>query len=1249
MASHQTGVHGGEDCKITGIGCNNCIAGEKHVKCGAIANESKVEIVVKENKEQLISEEHFVKENKEELISKEENPFSAPIDESKKECNECDYTTAKNKNLRSHMIAVHKQEVRYACEGCDYKSFHKNRISSHISSHHKNETLRTVGIGCESCEDGEKHNTCDFIKKTFDGFRCKLCPYKTLQKAYFTNHEKLGHENVLSCTSCDFETLKKMSLERHTEAKHLSIVKYYCSHCEHKSYYSHHVGQHITSNHKDLDAKVKRIDCPECEANSVHTRCFYERKERGKDVKPRRSQNSQTHEQVEHSCIKCDYKTFKKMYLESHIRLNHGEDAVKGGEVLQCKICEFQTKKTQCLTIHRQSIHDKIKRFKCSECTYKSYFGQGMEGHVKRNHNEPGARSLVIGCLLCEEAKSHTKCHMRSQEFKVSASYLKTEQRDKKSHQKNEPSQEYSCDGCEYKSLKRTYFQVHTKLNHGSESVPSEEILHCSICEFETKTLHCLTIHKKSMHDKEVRFSCSECVYQTFFHHCMVEHMKRNHKENENARWLLVACILCEAKTEHNKCERKHKDSKAIVKVQKKQALKDILKVQKKQDMKGILKVKRVRLGQKRKKMKKLRLENPLLLKNEKKPKISSGRRGKHWAKLREEKKKMIKERNYSCQTCPFETKIKWYLNGHTKLVHGLNVDLSKILTCNQCEFETVNQMSMRSHKRAQHLFEKRFSCSTCGLKSFYSHHIRAHINTNHRKEGGELVRMTCAQCRSNVDHGECKEETNNEKEVKLENLDSVSRIDLKCEKCGYIGGSTQSIRRHKESVHDGILRFSCSICGFKSYERQTVKLHVTRVHAGLPEAKIKNLNCDQCTNNIEHQCGSEAESKAETGPALNCEQCNFITHASKSMTRHTESVHDGIMKYSCSGCDHRTYDKNAMKHHIARKHSGEEVKVNNIDCGRCEAGADHDHGRAPSSRIFQTRHFDCNYCDFKSRTTQRTVVDHMKSAHPLERLFNCTDCPYKCNWLPNLKTHKRAMHDRLEFKCDQCGWATVWKPPFYEHMREKHGIFQRNSKYRRDLELSESMCEKCGFAATSKRSMRLHKKSDCMMTEDLRFNRAQGRKCREESESGGWKRVRGVCCEKFSDNPKALAQHIAVVHERKYRNCAQCGFKASSLYQLNTHKYETHKAGQTNCPECGLKFKNRFNLLIHTKLKHAKGGLNCDLCDFKADSSEILKNHRDSSHLGIVFDCNLCSYKGLGKARLHCHKMRSHAEEYLK
>ena len=535
-------------------------------------------------------------------------------------------------------------------------------------------------------------------------------------------------------------------------------------------------------------------------------------------------------------------------------------------------------------------------------------------------------------------------------------------------------------------------------------------------------------------------------------------------------------------------------------------------------------------------------------------------------------------------------------------------------------------------------------------------------------------MRLTCAKCRSNVEHQECKEETKNEDDAKPENNQNG---DFKCEKCGYIGTTSQSIRRHKEAVHDGILRFSCSICpSVKAYDRQTIKIHMSKWHADNPEAKIKNLNCTQCKNNVEHDCQQEAEPKTDSGPLINCEKCTFTTNSTKSMTRHTESVHDGVRKFACSACDYKSYDKNAVKHHITSKHRGEkDVKIKHLNCGSCEAGVEHEHGRAPNSRIFQTRNFDCNYCDFKSKGTQGAVVAHMKKEHPLERLFQCPECPYKCNWLPNLKTHKRAMHDREEFKCDQCGWATVWKPPFFEHMREKHGIFQRNSKYRSDLELSESMCEKCGFAATSKRSMRLHKKSDCQMTEDLRFNRAQGRRGREEA--GGWKRLRGPCCEKYADNPKALAEHLAAVHERKYRTCVQCGFQASSLYQLNTHKYETHKAGQTNCPECGLKFKNRFNLLIHTKLKHAKGGFLCDLCDFKAESSETLRNHRDSTHLGIVFKCDLCTYEGLnmiillfitiirfcyyffkydlctyeglGKARLHCHKMRSHAEQYLR
>ena len=190
--------------------------------------------------------------------------------------------------------------------------------------------------------------------------------------------------------------------------------------------------------------------------------------------------------------------------------------------------------------------------------------------------------------------------------------------------------------------------------------------------------------------------------------------------------------------------------------------------------------------------------------------------------------------------------------------------------------------------------------------------------------------------------------------------------------------------------------------------------------------------------------------------------------------------------------------------------------------------------------------------------------------------------------------------------------YKTAWKPPFYEHRREKHGIFQRNSKYKRDLELSESLCDLCGFAATSKRAMRLHKKSLCELKNNMTVNRY-------------------------------LATQVE--SKNKNRNCSQCDFQATSFYQLNAHKMQNHNIILSTCSLCGMKCRN---LPVHMSSKHPANGLGCDMCDFNAHSVLLLKQHKDKAHLGISYPCDQCDYTGPGKTQLQMHQKRVHAEHYI-
>ena len=132
---------------------------------------------------------------------------------------------------------------------------------------------------------------------------------------------------------------------------------------------------------------------------------------------------------------------------------------------------------------------------------------------------------------------------------------------------------------------------------------------------------------------------------------------------------------------------------------------------------------------------------------------------------------------------------------------------------------------------------------------------------------------------------------------------------------------------------------------------------------------------------------------------------------------------------------------------------------------------------------------FSCQYCTFGGKTTKTDVVAHMKAEHPQEKLFSCETCPYKSNYMVNLKTHRNAKHNKETLECKKCEWTTTWRNAYSEHMRFKHGVFQRNAKHKKDLEFFKSVCDLCNFSATSELSMRLHMKSQCNMTTVCRAN----------------------------------------------------------------------------------------------------------------------------------------------------------------
>ena len=46
-------------------------------------------------------------------------------------------------------------------------------------------------------------------------------------------------------------------------------------------------------------------------------------------------------------------------------------------------------------------------------------------------------------------------------------------------------------------------------------------------------------------------------------------------------------------------------------------------------------------------------------------------------------------------------------------------------------------------------------------------------------------------------------------------------------------------------------------------------------------------------------------------------------------------------------------------------------------------------------------------------------AVSHMNTEHPNQKLFHCNHCSFKCNWLYNLRRHKKGEHKIGKNKSD--------------------------------------------------------------------------------------------------------------------------------------------------------------------------------------------------------------------------------------
>ena len=300
------------------------------------------------------------------------------------------------------------------------------------------------------------------------------------------------------------------------------------------------------------------------------------------------------------------------------------------------------------------------------------------------------------------------------------------------------------------------------------------------------------------------------------------------------------------------------------------------------------------------------------------------------------------------------------------------------------------------------------------------------------------------------------------------------------------------------------------------------------------------------------------------------CDQCGFTARRSDKLKLHIENVHKKI-RYPCHECDFSATRPDKLKNHKLSKHP-----VIKYLYDQCEYKAKMSDKLKSRKERKPKKMFACNQCDFTGTSPDKLKL-RRKNIHTEIRY----SCDYSALKLQKLKSHKGKRHKGYGYPCDHCGYEATRPTYLKKHLESKHGSsclkepttqnlktkgkskYQKlkcpkESKYQRMV----NRCDQCNYAATSKQSLKKHKK----------------------------------------DN-----------HNNYH--CDQCEFLTTRLVDLKMHKQSQHGVIPYPCVRCDFSASSAPSLQYHKMSRHENIRYPCDQCNLAATSKQGLRKHKETKH----------------------------------
>ena len=205
-------------------------------------------------------------------------------------------------------------------------------------------------------------------------------------------------------------------------------------------------------------------------------------------------------------CNECEYKTYRKSCMKSHI-INKHQKHLK--DRFPCEQCGQTYSSKGALKLHINSIHSGLKELvycKIENCSFSCFRNQWMKVHENQVHNL-GSKLSCEQCDYQTGNKQAFKNHLRIQhsDFKYECESCDYKCRDSdrlKDHKRIvHENILIPCELCDYKATKKSNLRDHMQVKH------IKNMLNCETCDFKTIHKRKLWDHNRIVHGKESYFT----------------------------------------------------------------------------------------------------------------------------------------------------------------------------------------------------------------------------------------------------------------------------------------------------------------------------------------------------------------------------------------------------------------------------------------------------------------------------------------------------------------------------------------------------------------------------------------------------------------------------------------------------------------------------------------------------------------------------------------------------------------------